>query len=40
MHELANLSERYHNAAYYQLLDKLMPDWRERQQKLNEYKAA
>lgn len=40
VHELAHLKERHHNAAYYLLLDKMMPDWRERRQQLNSFKVA
>jgi predicted metal-dependent hydrolase len=35
LHELAHLVERGHNAAFYALMDKFMPDWREVKMILN-----
>lgn len=40
IHELTHLKERHHNAAYYKLLDKMMPDWQDRRQQLNGFKVA
>jgi len=36
MHELCHLQEHHHGAAFYALLDRAMPDWRARRQRLNE----
>lgn len=35
VHELCHLKELNHSAAYYALLDKVMPDWRDRREALN-----
>ena len=35
VHELCHLVEHNHSKRYYALLDKMMPDWRERRQGLN-----
>ncbi|MBN1934243.1 MAG: M48 family metallopeptidase [Anaerolineae bacterium] len=37
MHELCHLVERNHGPAFHALLDRAMPDWRERQKRLDEY---
>jgi predicted metal-dependent hydrolase len=39
-HELAHLKEHHHGQAYYALLDRLMPDWLERRQRLHEFQVA
>lgn len=39
-HELAHLREYHHGPAYYALLDRLMPDWRERRARLHEFQVA
>lgn len=39
-HELCHLLVHHHNAAFYRLLDLVMPDWRERKRKLESYAAA
>lgn len=39
-HELAHLKEHNHGPAYYALLDRLMPDWRERRAQLHEFQVA
>ena len=39
-HELAHLREHHHGPAYYALLDRLMPDWRERRARLHEFQVA
>ena len=39
-HELAHLREHHHGPAYYALLDRLMPDWRERRRRLHEFQVA
>ncbi len=39
-HELAHLKEHHHGPAYYALLDRLMPDWRERRRRLHEFQVA
>ena len=36
-HELCHLKEPNHGPRYYQLLDRVLPDWRERREKLNAY---
>ena len=36
-HELCHLVEPYHNAPYYALLDRVLPDWRERRDRLNAF---
>lgn len=35
VHELCHLKEHNHSPAFYALLDRVMPDWRERKGKLN-----
>ncbi|MFN2139775.1 MAG: M48 family metallopeptidase [Candidatus Promineifilaceae bacterium] len=35
LHELAHFKVRYHNADFYALMDKLLPDWRARREDLN-----
>ena len=40
LHELAHFKERYHNAAFYALMDQLLPDWRARRAELNSYQVA
>jgi predicted metal-dependent hydrolase len=35
LHELCHLKEHNHSAAYYALLDRILPDWRERRAALN-----
>jgi predicted metal-dependent hydrolase len=37
LHELCHLKEHNHSKQYYQLLDQVLPDWRERRQKLNKF---
>ena len=36
-HELCHLQEPNHGPGYYRLLDRVLPDWRERREKLNAY---
>jgi predicted metal-dependent hydrolase len=36
-HELCHLAEPSHNARYYELLDRVLPDWRARRDKLNDF---
>lgn len=36
-HELAHLVEANHSKNFYKVLDDVMPDWRERKKKLNEF---
>jgi predicted metal-dependent hydrolase len=36
-HELCHLQESHHGSAYYRLLDRVLPDWRERREALNGY---
>jgi predicted metal-dependent hydrolase len=40
IHELAHLKEHNHSRAYYNLLDRLMPDWREQRELLNRSQVA
>ena len=35
VHELVHLFERYHNARFYRLMDKFLPDWKAKRQRLN-----
>lgn len=37
VHELCHLIEHNHSNRFYALLDRTLPDWRERRQKLNTY---
>jgi hypothetical protein len=39
VHELCHLVEHNHSPRFYRLLDRLLPDWRERRQLLNELAA-
>ena len=39
MHELAHLKERNDGRAYYGLLERLMPDWKERREELNRFQV-
>jgi predicted metal-dependent hydrolase len=39
-HELCHLKEHNHSRAYYQLLDRVIPDWQERRKELNMVKVA
>jgi predicted metal-dependent hydrolase len=36
LHELCHLKEHNHSPAFYALLDRVLPDWRERRQRLNQ----
>ena len=36
-HELCHLAEPSHNARYYDLLGRALPDWRKRRQRRNEF---
>lgn len=36
-HELCHLLEPHHGRAFYDLLGKVLPDWRERRERLNKY---
>ena len=37
LHELCHLVEPHHGPPYYRLLDRILPDWRERREALNTY---
>jgi hypothetical protein len=39
VHEMVHLLERNHTRRFHSLMDKFMPDWRERQKMLNNYTA-
>ncbi len=36
-HELCHLAEPNHSPRYYELLDRVLPDWRERRERLNAF---
>jgi predicted metal-dependent hydrolase len=36
-HELCHLKEPNHSQRYYELLDRVLPDWRDRREKLNSF---
>lgn len=36
-HELCHLIEPHHGRAFYDLLGRVLPDWRERRERLNRY---
>ena len=38
VHEMVHLLERLHSPRFYQLMDEFLPDWRKRQQLLNQKK--
>lgn len=40
LHELCHLKEHNHSKQYYQLLEQVLPDWRERRQKLNTFELC
>ncbi|MCA9921447.1 MAG: M48 family metallopeptidase [Anaerolineales bacterium] len=40
MHELCHLKEHHHGPSFYALLDRAMPNWRQRRQRLNEMDVA
>jgi len=40
IHELCHLQEHNHSPAYYRLLDRVMPNWPERRDALNQMKVA
>jgi hypothetical protein len=40
VHELCHLVEHNHGKSFYQLLDRMMPDWRARRRQLNEMDVA
>lgn len=37
-HELCHPAEAHHSSRYYTLLDRVLPDWRERRDELNSFK--
>lgn len=37
VHELCHLQEHHHGAEFYALLDRVLPDWRKRRERLNEF---
>jgi predicted metal-dependent hydrolase len=40
LHELCHLKEHNHSKEYYQLLDQVLPTWRDRRQKLNQFECC
>ena len=39
VHELCHMAEPHHGAAFYRLLDRVMPDWAGRKGRLEEWMA-
>lgn len=39
-HELCHLVEPYHSPRYYELLDRVLPDWRKRRDRLNAFELS
>jgi predicted metal-dependent hydrolase len=39
VHELCHLVEHNHSRQFYRLLDRMMPDWRDRRRRLNEFQV-
>lgn len=39
-HELCHVIEHNHSTAFYRLLDRMMPDWRARRERLNTFEAS
>lgn len=40
VHELVHLHERYHNSRFYQWLEQMLPDWKEREASLRKINFA
>jgi predicted metal-dependent hydrolase len=40
VHELCHLKEHHHGRRFYDLLDRVMPDWRLKREKLNQFEVA
>jgi hypothetical protein len=40
MHELCHLKEHNHSQQYYELLNRVMPDWRSKREKLNQVEVS
>lgn len=40
VHELCHMIEHNHSARFFHLLDRVMPDWRDRRKQLNEFEVA
>ncbi|WP_236031793.1 M48 family metallopeptidase [Ktedonospora formicarum] len=40
LHELCHLKEHNHSKNYYHLLDQILPNWRERREKLNKFELG
>lgn len=40
VHELCHLIENNHSPRFYQILDRIMPDWQKRRQKLNLFEVS
>ena len=38
-HELCHIAEPNHSAAFYELLDRVLPDWQNRKQRLERIMA-
>lgn len=38
-HELCHMAEPHHGAAFYELLDRVLPDWKHRKQRLERFMA-
>jgi hypothetical protein len=40
LHELCHLVEPHHGKGYYELLSRVLPDWRQRRERLNSFELA
>jgi hypothetical protein len=40
MHELCHLKEHNHSQRFYELLNRVMPDWRDKRDKLNAFEVS
>jgi predicted metal-dependent hydrolase len=38
-HELCHIAEPHHSSAFYQLLDRILPDWQRRKERLERVMA-
>ena len=40
VHELCHLKEHHHGRRFYELLDRILPDWQQKREKLNFFEVA